>query len=333
MRPGVLVNGSSALGRGSVPQCARIRGDVDGVLGKHCEGHDLKRPFMSGGQDHRGGRAIVMSSQPVSCRHAPAVSRHQPRELELRNRRRQIVADAALVLKELSGHHGADRVASPVCWPGVTAPITVEAGDRVGATWLQLTTDHIAITHVGSIRTSRRTRQACARVHPARPSGTRRSWQRRMVQACGLAAGVLVSGLSRAGRPGRIDSVSVQLNHTIVSCRDQQRSAAFLTGILGLPAATRFGHFLVVEADNGVSLDFAQTSREIASQHYAFLVGEDEFDAAFGRIRDQELPYWADPGQAQRGAINYRDGGRGVYFEDPDGHLLEIITRPYGSGS
>jgi catechol 2,3-dioxygenase-like lactoylglutathione lyase family enzyme len=65
----------------------------------------------------------------------------------------------------------------------------------------------------------------------------------------------------------------------------------------------------------------------------AFLVGEDEFDAAFGRIRDQELPYWADPGQAQRGAINYRDGGRGVYFEDPDGHLLEIITRPYGSGS
>jgi len=137
--------------------------------------------------------------------------------------------------------------------------------------------------------------------------------------------------VSRAGRPGRIESVSVQLNHTIVSCRDQRRSAAFLTGILGLPAATRFGHFLVVEADNGVSLDFAETSREIASPHYAFLVGEDEFDAAFGRIRDQELPYWADPGQAQRGAINYRDGGRGVYFEDPDGHLLEIITRPYGS--
>ena len=109
--------------------------------------------------------------------------------------------------------------------------------------------------------------------------------------------------ISRAGRPGRIESVSVQLNHTIVSCRDQQRSAAFLTGILGLPAATRFGHFLVVEADNGVSLDFAETSREIASQHYAFLVGEDEFDAAFGRIHDQELPYWADPGQAQRGAI------------------------------
>jgi hypothetical protein len=89
----------------------------------------------------------------------------------------------------------------------------------------------------------------------------------------------------------------------------------------------------VVKADNGVWLDFAETSREIASQHYAFLVGEDEFDAAFGRICDQELPYWADPGQTQRGAINHRDGGRGVYFEDPDGHLLEILTRPYGSGS
>ena len=281
-----------------------------------------------------GGRAIVMSSQPVSCRHAPAVSRHQPRELELGNRRRQVVADAALVLEELSGHHGADRVATPVVRAGMTASITVEAGDRVGATWLQLTTDHIAITHVGSIRTSRRIRQACARVHPG-PAG-----RHTPVTAAADGADMRADSrrarlwaISRAGRPGRIDSVSVQLNHTIVSCRDQHRSAAFLTGILGLPAATRFGHFLVVEADNGVSLDFAETSREIASQHYAFLVGEDEFDAAFGRIRDQELPYWADPGQAQRGAINYRDGGRGVYFEDPGGHLLEIITRPYGSGS
>ena len=130
----------------------------------------------------------------------------------------------------------------------------------------------------------------------------------------------------------RIGSVSVQLNHTIVSCRDQQRSAAFLTGILGLPAATRFGHFLVVAADNGVSLDFSETGGNITSQHYAFLVGEEEFDAAFARIREQALDYWADPGQSRRGEINRRDGGRGLYFEDPDGHLLEILTRPYGSG-
>ena len=136
-----------------------------------------------------------------------------------------------------------------------------------------------------------------------------------------------------SGRPAsRIGGVSVQLNHTIVACRDQQRSAAFLTGILGLPAATRFGHFLVVVADNGVSLDFSETRGNIASQHYAFLVGEEEFDAALARIGAQGLDYWADPGQSRGGEINRRDGGRGLYFEDPDGHLLEILTRPYGSG-
>jgi catechol 2,3-dioxygenase-like lactoylglutathione lyase family enzyme len=126
--------------------------------------------------------------------------------------------------------------------------------------------------------------------------------------------------------------MSVQLNHTIVSCRDQQRSAAFLSGILGLPPATRFGRFLVVQADNGVSLDFAETSGQITAQHYAFLASEKEFDQAFDRIREHDLPYWADPARTQRQAINRRDGGRGLYFEDPDGHLLEIITRPYGSG-
>ena len=126
--------------------------------------------------------------------------------------------------------------------------------------------------------------------------------------------------------------MSVQLNHTIVSCRDQQRSAAFLTEILGLPPATRFGPFLVVEADNHVSLDFSETSREIAPQHYAFLVDEENFDASFSRIRERALTYWADPGQTRREETNTRDGGRGLYFEDPDGHMLEILTRPYGSG-
>ena len=126
--------------------------------------------------------------------------------------------------------------------------------------------------------------------------------------------------------------MSIQLNHTIVSCRNQQRSAAFLTGILGLRPATRFGHFLVVEADNNVSLDYAETSGPITPQHYAFLVSEVEFDAAFERLLDQDLPYWADPARTQRQALNRRDGGRGLYFEDPDGHLLEILTRPYGSG-
>jgi catechol 2,3-dioxygenase-like lactoylglutathione lyase family enzyme len=125
----------------------------------------------------------------------------------------------------------------------------------------------------------------------------------------------------------------VQLNHTIVWCRDKKKSATFLTGVLGLPAPSRFGPFLVVELGNGVSLDFHDVSGEIASQHYAFLIGEDDFDQIFARIREQKLQYWADPGQTRPGQINHNDGGRGVYFQDPDGHLLEVITRPYGSGA
>ncbi len=64
----------------------------------------------------------------------------------------------------------------------------------------------------------------------------------------------------------------------------------------------------------------------------SFLIGEDDFDEIFGRVRERGLAHWADPGRQESGAINRNDGGRGVYFEDPDGHLLEVITRPYGSG-
>ena len=126
--------------------------------------------------------------------------------------------------------------------------------------------------------------------------------------------------------------MTVQLNHTIVWSRDKRKSAAFLTQMLGLPNPTRFGPFLVVELGNNVSLDFHDTDDEIASQHYAFLISEGEFDEVFGRIRSRGLDYWADPGQSKTGQINRHDGGRGLYFEDPDGHLLEVITRPYGSG-
>ena len=125
--------------------------------------------------------------------------------------------------------------------------------------------------------------------------------------------------------------MSVRLNHTIVWCRDKRKSATFLTEVLGLPAPTRFGPFLVVELSNGVSLDFHEVDGKIALQHYAFLVGEKDFDAIFARIRERDLGYWADPGKSRAGKINRNDGGRGVYFDDPDGHLLEVITRPYGS--
>ena len=127
--------------------------------------------------------------------------------------------------------------------------------------------------------------------------------------------------------------MTVRLNHTIVWCSDQTRSATFLSEMLGLQPAVRFGPFLVVELANGVSLDFHDTDVEIAPQHYAFLIDEHDFDDIFARIRAREIEYWADPGRTRRGQINHHDGGRGVYFQDPDGHLLEIITRPYGSGA
>lgn len=128
--------------------------------------------------------------------------------------------------------------------------------------------------------------------------------------------------------------MAVKLNHTIVPVRDKQASAMFLTDLLGLPAPTTFGPFLVVTLSNGVSLDFVDTSDDIRpQQHYAFLISEAEFDTIFGRVQELGLQYWADPHHQEPGEINTRDGGRGVYFDDPDGHILELLTRPYGSGA
>ena len=124
--------------------------------------------------------------------------------------------------------------------------------------------------------------------------------------------------------------MAVELNHTIIWCSDKAHSAAFLAEILGRPPARAFHHFLVVDLDNRVSLDFFQKEGTVSRQHYAFLVGEAEFDAAFARIEARGLAYWADPARTKPNEINRHDGGRGVYFEDPDGHLLELITRPYG---
>jgi catechol 2,3-dioxygenase-like lactoylglutathione lyase family enzyme len=122
-----------------------------------------------------------------------------------------------------------------------------------------------------------------------------------------------------------------ELNHTIVWCSDKRSSADFLTGILGLPPARTFFHFLIVDLKNDVSLDYYQKEGPVALQHYAFLVSDEEFDAALERIQSQGLTHWADPARSKPGEINHHFGGRGVYFADPDGHLLELITRPYGA--
>lgn len=127
----------------------------------------------------------------------------------------------------------------------------------------------------------------------------------------------------------------IAFNHTIVAAHDKQKSATFLTELFGLPDPVPFGHFLTVELEHGANLDYADVpeDQEIRPQHYAFLVSEDDFDAIYGKISSRGLQHWADPGATRPMEINTRDGGRGVYFQDPGGHFLEIITRPYGSGS
>jgi hypothetical protein len=125
--------------------------------------------------------------------------------------------------------------------------------------------------------------------------------------------------------------MSVELNHTIVATRDKQAGARFLADVLGLPQPQAFGPFAVVTTANGVSLDYMETD-DVVAQHYAFLISEEEFDAVAGRLRERGVETWADPGHRRPGH-NTDDGGRGLYFDSPEGHNLEVLTRPYGSGA
>lgn len=126
-------------------------------------------------------------------------------------------------------------------------------------------------------------------------------------------------------------TVSVEFNHTIVLSRDREESARFLARVLGLEVGEPAGMFLPVTTANGVTLDFATVDIDIPVQHYAFLVSEDEFDAALARLVADGVPVQADPHGRHPGRINRNDGGRGVYFTDPAGHGLEMFTRPYGT--
>ena len=126
--------------------------------------------------------------------------------------------------------------------------------------------------------------------------------------------------------------MTIKLNHTIVHSTDPDAAAQFFAGLFGLPAPKSFGPFLDVEVGNEVTLAFLSAGgMEVQIQHYAFLVSEQEFDEIFARVQKRKLKYWADPGMKQEGEINRHYGGRGVYFQDLSGHLLEIITRPYGA--
>lgn len=123
--------------------------------------------------------------------------------------------------------------------------------------------------------------------------------------------------------------MSIELNHTIVAARDPQASAQFLADILGVQVDPPVAHFSPITLANNVTLDYDQSGDSIRSCHYAFLASDGEFDAAFTRIQDAGVAFFADPGCRNAGQIYHRDDGcRGVYFRDPDGHLMEILTRP-----
>ncbi|CCK32276.1 Glyoxalase/bleomycin resistance protein/dioxygenase [Streptomyces davaonensis JCM 4913] len=123
---------------------------------------------------------------------------------------------------------------------------------------------------------------------------------------------------------------AVQLDHTAVLARDRSLSAEFIAAILGLEVGAPFGPFLPVDLGNGVTLDYYEkTDEPIQSQHYAFLVPEEQFDAMIGRLETVGVTYYADPNHTEPGRINRLFGGRGAYFDDPDGHNMEIMTRPY----
>jgi catechol 2,3-dioxygenase-like lactoylglutathione lyase family enzyme len=123
---------------------------------------------------------------------------------------------------------------------------------------------------------------------------------------------------------------AVQLNHTAVYAHDRLLSAEFIAAILGLEVGAPFGPFLPVDLGNGVTLDYYEKRDEpIQSQHYAFLVPDERFDAVIARLEAVGVTYYADPGQTEPGQVNRLFGGRGAYFADPAGHNMEILTRPY----
>jgi catechol 2,3-dioxygenase-like lactoylglutathione lyase family enzyme len=121
--------------------------------------------------------------------------------------------------------------------------------------------------------------------------------------------------------------MTVQLDHLLVFARDKYRAAQFFAGIFGLSEPQEAGFFVAVHLSDGVVLNFAEPGIDFPGQHYAFLVGDDDFEAILERIQANKLAYWADPQRRLPSQINTNHGGRGIYFIDPDGHYLEALTR------
>jgi catechol 2,3-dioxygenase-like lactoylglutathione lyase family enzyme len=123
--------------------------------------------------------------------------------------------------------------------------------------------------------------------------------------------------------------MSIEVNHLIVPATDKTASARFLATILGLDLGVPVSHFQPVQIGD-VTLDYDNTT-DIRPLHIAFLVDDETFDGAPRRLLDAGATTYADPGRSQPGEINHRYGGRGVYFDDPDGHLFELLTTPYST--
>ncbi|WP_406065108.1 VOC family protein [Streptomyces sp. NBC_01077] len=123
--------------------------------------------------------------------------------------------------------------------------------------------------------------------------------------------------------------MAVTFNHTIIAAKDRHESARFFRELLELPEAPSWGPFINVQLADGVLIQFAEPPVDIQMQHYAFLVDDELFERAYGRLRDQGVEHWADPQMTRPGETNTEHGGRGVYFKDPGGHAFELITRPY----
>ena len=122
--------------------------------------------------------------------------------------------------------------------------------------------------------------------------------------------------------------MTITLNHTIVSARNKEAAAQFFAKIFGLPFEGSGGHFAPVRVNDTLTLDFADEEGPIASQHYAFHVSDAEFDAILGRIKDEGVAFGSGPWSLDDGKLNAWNGGRGFYFKDPDGHVLELMTKP-----
>lgn len=120
--------------------------------------------------------------------------------------------------------------------------------------------------------------------------------------------------------------MAIELNHTIVLARNKTASAQFLARILGIEVGAPTYPFVPLQLANNVTLDYADAT-DIQGQHYAFLMNDDEFDAALAVVQSSGIEYWADPSHQQAETVGQFDGGRHVYFADPDGHNMELMTK------